>query len=170
MIRVAQPSDVPQIAALHVRSWQVGYRGQMPDSFLDALNPGQRAAAWTRAVGDSEVTVLVGLRAETIVGFCSFLACRDDDASSDTCEIATLYVEPAHFRSGCGRALMEAVVEMARARSFRRVSLWVLATNSVARAFYESVGLLPDGRSKTDARLGIPLHEVRYIRELPTGT
>lgn len=138
----------------------------MPDSFLDALDPGQSAAWWAQVVVDPQVTVLVAVEAVQLVGFCSFLACRDDDAVPTTCEIATLYVDPQHWRSGCGASLVEAVVRMARQRASREVSLWVLGTNVAARAFYESLGFSHDGRSKTDSRLGVALHEVRYRRRL----
>ena len=167
LIRTALPSDVPQIADVNVRSWQAAYRGHMPDSFLDALDPVQRAAWWAQVVVDPEVTVLVAVEAGQLVGFSSFLACRDDDAAPATCEIATLYVDPRHWRSGCGASLVEAVVRIARQGASREISLWVLGTNVAARAFYESLGFAHDGRSKTDSRLGLVLHEVRYRRQLP---
>lgn len=166
LIRPALASDVPEIAAVHVRSWQVAYRGHMPDAFLDALDPVQRGASWDRTIVDPNVTVMVALEAGKLIGFSSLRACRDDDASPDTYEIGTLYVDPPSWRSGCGRCLVGAVVDVARERGFRQLSLWVLATNLVARAFYESLGFSPDGHSKTDSRLGIPLHEVRYRRQL----
>jgi len=170
LVRPALSSDVPQIAAVHVRSWQAAYRGHMPDSLLDALDPIQRAAWWDKLVVDPNVTVVVALEGVALIGFSSLSACRDDDACPGTSEIATLYVDPASWRSGCGKSLLEAVVDVARQRGFRQLSLWVLATNLVARAFYESQGFSPDGRSKTDSRLGAPLHEVRYRRELLTET
>ncbi len=164
MIRLAQPSDVPEIAAVHVRAWQAAYRGHVPDSYLDALDPSQRAAWWSKVVLDPDTTVLVALEATSVVGFCSFLSSRDSDALAGTCEIATLYVDPAHWRSGFGTALVASAIEAAINRGFRAVNLWVLATNSSARAFYESVGFFSDGHSKTDLRLGLSLDEVRYHR------
>lgn len=154
------------MAEVHVRSWRVAYRGQMPDAFLDGLDASQRAVWWKQVVVDPNVTVLVSVLADTIVGFCSFLACRDDDAASGTCELATLYVDPSHWRSGSGTALVERAVDTARTHGFLTLSLWVVATNERARAFYEARGFVADGHAKTHARLGIPLHEVRYRRNL----
>jgi hypothetical protein len=36
-IRAARMEDVPQIAAVHVRSWQAAYRGLLPQAYLDGL-------------------------------------------------------------------------------------------------------------------------------------
>jgi ribosomal protein S18 acetylase RimI-like enzyme len=166
MIRRACSSDVARIAAVHVRAWQVGYREQVPGAYLDAMDPAQRAPFWAGAVVDPNITVLVAVEAESVVGFCSSLSSRDGDAAPATCEILTLYVDPGHWRAGIGRALVAAAVDDARTRGFEAMSLWVLATNTTARAFYESLGFVPDGHDKTDARLGITLHEVRYRRPL----
>ena len=138
----------------------------MPDEFLDRLDPLQRANWWSAVVVDPNVTVFVAVEGSTLKGFCSFLPCRDDDIATGICEIATLYVDPEHWRSSCGTALVEAVIIWARQRRFDGLSLWVLATNLRARAFYESLGFSPDGQSKTDARLGVEIHEVRYRRQL----
>jgi hypothetical protein len=65
MIRRARSSDVPEIAAVHVRAWQVGYRGHVPDAYLDAMNPAQRAAWWSTVLVDPNVTeCLARVRAE----------------------------------------------------------------------------------------------------------
>lgn len=169
MIRRALPSDVEAIARVHVRAWQVGYRGHIADDFLNALEPSKRAAWWTLVVVDSNVTVLVCVQSGVVVGFCTLLASRDADAAPGTGEITTLYVDPERWRSGFGAALMKGALSSARERAFSKVSLWVLASNAPARAFYEAQGFLPDGHEKTDARLGVVLHEVRYRRDLPAG-
>jgi hypothetical protein len=81
MIRFAAPSDVPEIAAIHVRAWQAAYRGHMPDSFLDALDRAQRASWWSRVVVEPSVTVLVALDHTTITGFYEALGFSADGHS-----------------------------------------------------------------------------------------
>ena len=49
-IRAARMQDVPQIAVVHVRSWQAAYRGLLPQAYLDALDPAQRISRWERIV------------------------------------------------------------------------------------------------------------------------
>lgn len=46
-VRAALPADAFAVAEVHVRSWQLGYRGLLPDAYLDALRPADRAARYT---------------------------------------------------------------------------------------------------------------------------
>ena len=47
-VRSATVADADEIAAIHVLSWQVAYRGLMPQEYLDGLDPAQRAERWRR--------------------------------------------------------------------------------------------------------------------------
>lgn len=47
LLRPARPEDADEVARLHVRSWQVGYRGLLPETFLAGLRPEQRASRYT---------------------------------------------------------------------------------------------------------------------------
>lgn len=49
-----------------------------------------------------------------------------------------------------------------RREGCRTVLLWVLATNSRARRFYDGVGWRADGAERTEDWHGTALHEVRY--------
>jgi len=164
MIRLAAPSDVDEIARVHVKTWRSAYRGHVPDSVLDALDPSQRVAMWAKALEQPATLVLVATTGETIVGFCSLLPSRDADASPLVAEISAIYVEPASWRSSVGSSLVEAATESARERGFTEVTLWVLTDNTAARAFYEARGFAIDGETKTARRPGYSIHETRYRR------
>ena len=45
-LRDATPDDAHAIATVHVASWQVAYRGFMPDAVLDGLSVDDRARKW----------------------------------------------------------------------------------------------------------------------------
>src|SRR5450631_3407347 len=150
MIRLATQFDIDEIAMLQVKTWQVVYRGHMPDAFLDGLDPSERAAMWSNVIAQPATLVLVAIAGETLVGFCSLLPSRDADASSADGEIAAIYVDPTVWRSGIGTALIDAAVESARRRGFCDVGLWVLISNSSARAFYEVRGFKTDDSTKVD--------------------
>lgn len=45
-LRIASATDVGRIAEVHVRTWQVAYRGQVPDEYLDSLSIEDRHTAW----------------------------------------------------------------------------------------------------------------------------
>lgn len=166
MIRLAELSDVDEIARVHVTAWQSAYRGHIPDGYLDGLDPSQRAVVWSKAVGHQSAVVLVATVDDRLVGFCCLMPSRDMDAASAVGEISAIYVDPAVWRSGIGSALIDATVERARARKYAELTLWVLAGNSAARAFYEARGFAADGHTKTDERPGFSLHETRYRRHL----
>ena len=51
-LRDACPADARALAALHVVSWQVAYRGHLPDHYLDTLSVDERVATWEAYLGD----------------------------------------------------------------------------------------------------------------------
>src|SRR6201986_2388512 len=43
LLRPAEPDDAAAVARVHVCSWQIAYRGLLPEEYLDALAPEDRA-------------------------------------------------------------------------------------------------------------------------------
>jgi ribosomal protein S18 acetylase RimI-like enzyme len=71
-------------------------------------------------------------------------------AEAPECYVAELYVVPAQRGRGLGRALMNAAIDLARARGAAWMDLGTSDTDVVARALYESLGFnnregKPDG-------------------------
>jgi len=58
-------------------------------------------------------------------------------------ELVSLWVRPQARGHGIGRALIQAIVEWARAKGISRVHLWVAETNDSARLLYERCGFSP---------------------------
>lgn len=173
MIRLAESEDALDIARVHVASWQIAYRGQMPESYLNGLKATEWALRWARNFRDDSPSRLIFVACEPatqtpanetapVVGFCSFSSSRDADAPPNVGEITAPYVDPSFWRSGHGTALIDAVVAAARERQYYELTLWVLAGNLAARAFYEARGFFPDGAAKVERRPELSLNEVRY--------
>jgi len=80
-------------------------------------------------------------------------------------EVYAVYVAPAHWSTGAGRALTDAALDGLRAAGYRRVVLWTLIENARARRFYDRAGFAPDGATNILAGLG-NVEELRYAREL----
>jgi ribosomal protein S18 acetylase RimI-like enzyme len=80
-------------------------------------------------------------------------------------ELYALYLLPAWWSVGVGRALMTSVLDSLRGDRYRRVVLWVLADNARARRFYERAGFTLDGGTNVLTGLGGVL-EVRYTRDV----
>ena len=152
-VRPARPDDARAIAAVHVRSWQAGYRGIIAGAILDAITVDDRERLWRGYLTDpdDEIRTLVAEQNGEVVGFVSLAAeSRDDDAAPGVAEIPALYVDPARWRSGAGRALVEAALERLRAGGAAEVSLWVLEDNERGRAFYAACGFTADGARQTN--------------------
>lgn len=176
-IRRAVPDDAAGIADLHVRSWQSGYRGQLPDELLDSLDPAHRLPRWTAALeqpGWPRQGTLVADDGHELVGFAHLCPSRDEGEDQAVVgEITSFYVSPDRWRTGIGRQLMSASLETLTGAGYAGASLWVLDTNARAIRFYEATGWHTDGAVKAADMAGVPIREARYRHELahgPTGT
>jgi hypothetical protein len=58
-VRKAKVEDAFAIASVHVRSWQVAYRGQMPDEFLDGLDVEKRTSMWRELTQNPDKIIFV---------------------------------------------------------------------------------------------------------------
>jgi len=119
-IRPYRASDWTSICAVHdaARKFELEASG-LADAFLTLEETGA-------AEGLFEATLLVAEIDGKAVGFAGF---TDD-------EVTWLYVAPARYRQGIGRALLEAVLREAGGP----LSLDVLAGNTAALALYQSAG------------------------------
>ncbi len=165
VIRRAIPKDAPEIAALHIRSWQWTYRGQIPDAYLDGLprTIDHRTAQWQEALGNGarEECEWVADREGILIGFASAGPGRDGLPAS-TGEVYAIYVDPDVAGTGVGWLLFTRTVEELRERGYDVATLWVLESNQRARRFYERAGWSADGATKVEQREGFVLREVRY--------
>ncbi|WP_409466269.1 N-acetyltransferase family protein [Amycolatopsis sp. GA6-003] len=164
-IRPATPSDAAGIATVHVASWQAAYAGLLPDDFLSALSIETRERFWASNLADPSRphTILTARVANEVIGFAVFGPSRDDDATPKTGELSSIYLLPSEWGRGTGRALHEECLRSLSTR-FETATLWVLSTNTRARAFYERAGWVPDGKTKVETMSdgAVTLEEVRY--------
>ncbi|MDG4823667.1 GNAT family N-acetyltransferase [Asanoa sp. WMMD1127] len=177
-IRSETLADIPEIAALHVRAWQVGYAGIIPAEVLDALDAGQRAAKRREWHGATQFHTLVATDGpdDAIVGFATVGPYRhqQDRTNVDPTigELLAIYLDPERVGTGVGRALLAAALDDLRESGYDEVRLWVLDANTRARRFYEAAGFRPDGERAAYAvnlRSGgdpVLLPELRYARRL----
>jgi ribosomal protein S18 acetylase RimI-like enzyme len=168
VIRTAESNDAPKIARIHVETWRAAYRGQIADAVLDALDVGRRTQFWEDRIKDAHGVVFIAEEAGNIAGFCDLVPSRDSDADAQlVAEIVAIYVLPAYWGRGVGKALYHSAVAEARKHGFRTITLWVLASNDAAHSFYRAMGLSADGATKTEKAIGgNELHEVRFRIEL----
>lgn len=167
LLRRAASSDADELAGVHVRSWQDGYRGLLPDDYLDGLRPEDRASRYSLDDGDpASPTTIVAVASGNISGFATTAHARDDDVAG-LGELCALYVDPAAWGSGVGRALVEAAREQLAGQGFRSAVLWVLVGNDRAERFYARDGWEPDGSRRLSEVWGATVDERRCWRALP---
>jgi ribosomal protein S18 acetylase RimI-like enzyme len=166
-LRPARPDDAPDVARVHVRSWQEAYKGLLPDDYLAGLRPEDRMDRYTFGSTDPDVPwTTVAVEDGVIRGFATTGRCRDDDAGTAG-EVLALYVDPADWGAGVGRYLMvEARAQLER-RRFTEGVLWVLVGNERAQRFYGIDGWVPDECRRTEEIWGVRVDEIRYRRHLP---
>ncbi len=172
LLRAAKPGDEMDVAQVHVRSWQAGYRGLLPDAYLDGLRAEERAARYNFAsenVRDPVTIVAVrddGICADGVIcGFATTSPARDSDVPEDG-ELCALYVDPEWWGRGVGRTLIEAARLRFIQMGFGSAVLWLLAGNVRADRFYRMDGWVPDGLRRSETMWGVAVNEVRYRRAL----
>lgn len=154
-------ADAKRIAEIQVAGWKAGYRGILPDDFLDRLDPVAKVSMWERFIRDEKGLMLVARSSSEALGFCHLIPSRDEDGGG-VAEIAAIYVDPDRWRKGCGRRLFEAAIASAAEQGYAEMTLWVLTGNSRGRGFYEAMGMHADGAVKAVEKPGCTLHEMRY--------
>lgn len=119
-VRAATVEDASAIAAVHVSSWRIAYRGVFPDAAIVA-DTERRREAWRRYIEQPvkpEQRLLVATSSGEVVGFAAFGPSRDDDVGEDAVgEVYATYVEPRLWRQGVGQALLAEAERLLRASS-----------------------------------------------------
>ena len=182
MIRSASAADAAQIAAVMRDSWFAAYDGIIATAIIDRVTAPDggarvrqsfRLRPWQRMIA----AVAPGDADADIVGYASYGPERDvlgapwphplTPAGSDglVAELYALYVHPAWWSTGTGRALMDEVLAKVRAAGYACITLWVLEANARARRFYQRAGFAPDGARHVLDDLG-GVTEIRYRRAL----
>jgi GNAT superfamily N-acetyltransferase len=166
-VRRARQEDAGAIARVHLETWRAGYEHVFGRERLARLSEQlpAREARWKRNLEDTSATTFVAEVNGVLVGFASVGAAREEDDPAAG-ELWALYVLPAHWGRGAGRALLAAATEHLRALGHGEAMLWVLADNPRARRFYERCGWRWDGGLKAETHLGLEVEEVRYRRSL----
>jgi GNAT superfamily N-acetyltransferase len=110
-----------------------------------ALRPGaEREARQLLAaqLRDPDTAIFVAGDGERPDAFATVCVRRAPPIHPETCraEISDLYVAPSLRRRGCGRALVAAALDWARARGAERVEVNVSPRNPEAQAFWRAQG------------------------------
>ncbi|OPY70830.1 MAG: putative acetyltransferase [Syntrophorhabdaceae bacterium PtaU1.Bin034] len=165
-IRKAVPDDALGIAKAHVDSWRSAYRGLVPDDRLAGMDCSRRAGRFRESITQEEELIYVAEDAIGIAGFLALGPCRDPGIDSTaTAEVYALYLAPEHWRKGMGRMMSREAERILEDQGYSRVVLWVFEGNTRGRLFYEAMGFVGDGATKT-MDVGVPMRCIRYGKDL----
>jgi len=169
-IRPATPADVPAIAALHARSWQLAYRGDFTDHYLDVECPVERLEVWTNrfAQPNPDMLTTVAEVGGVIVGFCCTFYAFDAYGSY----LDNLHVAPEYQRQGVGKQLLaDAARRVAQRDPDGEIYLLVLTSNAQAITFYQRrQGRFGEVKTKDLAGTEVEVVAVHWrVRALVTG-
>lgn len=163
LIRRMTMDDLREVDALYVASWKEGYKGLLPQDFLDGLTSkivdrspksyffdegsfvildGERIAAHVHARPAAE---------EKMIGWG---------------EIHTMYALPQFWGTGIAGALFDYAVNRLRERGFDKICLYVLEGNERAARFYKKHGFTPTADTLDCEVGGVTVTDIRYTKEL----
>lgn len=156
-------SDAEDVARLYVKSWQAGYKGLLPQYYLDLLSPERWKDMFAGLPGSFVLT-----EGGVIAGH-SCARPAADEKMPGWGEVHTLYVLPEYWGRGCGTALLDNSVRWLDSCGFDRVYLWALDTNTRARRLYEKYGFTATS-DKLRCQVGnVEVTDIRYILENNSG-
>ena len=181
VIRAGSAADAAQVAAVQREGWFAAYEGIIPGEIIDRVttpDDGARVRQSFRTRPWQRMIVAVADDQDAgVVGYASFGPETDvlsapwphplsaDGKDGRVAELYALYVRPAWWSTGTGRALMERVLARSARAGYTSIALWVLRDNRRARRFYERAGFAPDGATNVLAGLG-NVRELRYRLQL----
>jgi ribosomal protein S18 acetylase RimI-like enzyme len=102
---------------------------------------------------------MVALDQGLVVGMALGEPGRHDDGQGrvdpQLLHVSMVFVDPACWGAGVGRALLDQLFADAMRAGYRRASVWTAEENERARRLYASAGMRPTGRIKS-----LPTHGV----------
>ena len=152
-----ESQEADEVARLYVSSWQAGYKGLLPQYYLDLLSPERWQTAFSGQPGSFVLT-----EGGVIAGH-SCARPAADEKMSGWGEVHTLYILPEYWGRGFGGAMLDNSVRWLNDSGFDNVYLWALDTNVRARKLYEKYGFMPTS-DKLLCQVGnAEVTDIRYV-------
>ena len=163
-IRLAVLADAPDMAEIHMRSWEVAYKDIVPAEYIREKNA-TRPAMWQKILAEGKYPHRVIQKNGKTVGNMCVAPPQDDDLDEAYYELHGIYLHPDYFRQGIGTQAVAYAFDMARNLGKKHMTVWVFAENINSIKFYEKCGFAADGNTKI-LQCGKPLTAIRMRRDL----
>lgn len=167
-IRPGRLEDAHGVAVVHSTSWRATYRGIVPQSTLDGMEPAKTVERWQSAMA-GPAQMLVADDHERIIGFMVYGAAREPSFAYSG-ELYAAYFLPEAMGKGLGTEMMKTVFRDLAARDFNDMIVWVMEANERGCRFYEKIlggSVVPSSRQNFEID-GTMIWEIAYgFRPLP---
>ena len=134
-IRTAVPEDAEAVVRIYIESWNEGFGDLMPRREVDA----KLTSRWRADLMQPTDRWWVGERDGTIVGFAG-IGPSWDPIDPGIGELDTIAVDPPHWRTGVGRALMSQALQYLVSDGYAEGVVWTLARYPEGAGFYLATG------------------------------
>lgn len=165
-LRPVTVADVPALGELG-RRCDESHRAWVGRD-LPVPPPAEQETEWhARLVRAGTWAVAAVTPDDAIAGACAFAAAREGHHEGafvpGTAHVSAVFVDPAHWRKGIARRLLDAAEAAMLERGYERARLWTLE-GSPAERLYTALGWEPTGERGPYPALGLTV--VRYVKAL----
>jgi len=166
-IRHAEQKDLDNIAKLHAQSWRENYAGELSADYLENKVEEERMAVW-QARFDKPTNNQLVLVAEINEEFCGFICAFGQQHPQYGTVVDNLHVKAGFKGQKIGTRLLNAMALWAKSHYANLgVYLEVLACNTKAIGFYQSLGAALLEQKYWDAPCGSRVNEYAYGWDCP---
>lgn len=139
IIKKARLDDTYEIGALITCCWKRSYKDFIDETYLNSLNPRERADFITDALISGAFLCYCAWHNEKIIGACLFRTSSVRGLAGYG-ELSCLYVDGKYNNNGIGETLLNRSIDYMRSIGLNYVILNVLSQNTHAVNFYQKRG------------------------------
>ena len=158
IVRDAKTEDAVGIGDVRYKSWHETYTGLINQEYLDNM----RVEKCVEMVEKCIKTTLVAEVENKIAAYLYYGHCNDAEYG-DCAIISAIYVLKEYQKNGIGKILIDTCIN--KLTWYKKLILWVVASNKNAIDFYRKYGFSLDG-GKKESVLITPVAGVRMIIDL----
>ena len=141
IIRNAILEDLPEVAKLHVDSWNNTYKGIIAQNHLENMKNNLDKRIERMKNEFSLRNMIVATINDKIVAFSEFALSNEFSKDLDIdCELCGLYVKNEYLKSGIGTQVFNYVRNLFISNNKKKMGLWCVKENENAINFYKRKG------------------------------
>ena len=137
IIREATLEDIPEVAKLHIDSWNKTYKGIIEQEYLDNMknNLDKRIERMQNEFNLRKMIVVI--LDNEIVAFSEFTLTNEFSKDLDIdCELCGLYIKNEYLGKGIGSKVFDYVKSIFVKNNKKKMGLWCVKENNNAIKFY----------------------------------